>query len=349
MKVLGLITSPIDPASRARILQYIAPLEKNNIIVTPRYFKPTSYANPEKWAYQLNKITRINEWRLLDIQRKIKRMPLLWEQFKYDLIWQNRLILQKHSFFEKNISKPKIFDIDDAIWVYDGKKKVSDAIKRAHRIFAGNEYLANFANKYNKNITIIPSVINTEKLYPIKKQSNPFTIGWIGSTFNFAFLNIIKPAVISFLSKYKESRFIIISSEPPKCFNFDNQRIIFKRWSDKEENEHIAEFSIGLMPIKENEFTRGKCSYKMLQYMACGIPPVVSPVGMNNKILSQKTIGLAANSTEEWISAFERFKHDEYFYHTCAVNCRILIENNYALNKLVPIVSELLKSTLISK
>ena len=343
MKVLGIITSLTDPAARARILQYIPPLKEDDIDVTPRYFTPGPYSNPEKWAYKINKLTSINEWRLLDIQRKINRIPLFWEQYKYDLIWQNRLILQKNSFCERKISKPKIFDFDDAIWVYDGENNISEAISSSQKVIAGNEYLADFAKKYNENVFIIPSVINTEKLFPYKNKSEKFTIGWIGSVFNFQYLDIIKPAIESFLFKHSDSRLIIISSEPPPNFKFDNLRIIFKYWSDKYENEHINEFSIGLMPLANNEFTKGKCSYKMLQYMACGVPPIVSPVGMNNQILSKNIIGLSANNSEEWVSAFTKLKNDRDFYNTCSVNSRTLVEENYSLKKYAPIVSELLK------
>lgn len=340
MKVLGIISSLTDPSSRARILQYGSYLKKKEITVKPRWFSPHTYADPAPWAYRLNKITKINPWRFLSIHKTISRLPLLLQQYNYDLIWQNRLILPHQYFFEKKLIKPIVFDYDDAIWLGDGEKQVTQAIAKSAIIFTGNDYLADFAIKYNKNTFVIPSVIDTEKLFPLPKKDDFFTIGWIGTVTNFKFLELVKPAILDFLSLHKDAKFIVVSSEKPSQFNFDNHKIIFKQWTIERENELINEFSIGLMPLADTDFTRGKCSYKMLQYMACGKPAVVSPVGTNNKILAEKTVGLAANERQEWFNAFTLLKSDQYFYTVCSENGRKLVESNYSVKKYYPIIAE---------
>ncbi|OSZ77697.1 hypothetical protein CAP36_15130 [Chitinophagaceae bacterium IBVUCB2] len=345
MKVLGIISSLTDPASRARVLQYIRPLSKEKIFIKPRFFIPDPYADPDPWAYKLKKFTGINEYRFLSAQRIIKRLPLFWEQLKYDLIWQNRLILFKSSFFEKKLQKTTAFDFDDALWVYDGEKQVSEAISASQIVFAGNEYLADFAKKSNNNVFIIPSTIDTDHLFPKKKDTNYFTIGWIGSSFNFQFLEMIRPAVEFLLSTNKDVRFMAVSSAPPPQFIFNNDRMIFKQWSAEEESNLINEFSVGLMPLAENDFTKGKCSYKMLQYMACGVPVIVSPVGMNVKILSQREVGLSAITNEDWIAALQKLKNDAGFYRACQINGPLLIEEDYSVKKYAPVIANLLRKT----
>ncbi|MDZ4793650.1 MAG: glycosyltransferase [Bacteroidota bacterium] len=339
MKVLGIISGLTDPSSRARILQYRSYLEKEQIKVDPRYFSPHSYADPAPWAYRLNKVTKISPWRFLWMQKTISRLPLLLQQYQYDLIWQNRLILPHQFFFERKITKPIVFDFDDAIWLGEGEKQVIQAMERAALIFAGNDYLAEFAIKHNPNTVVIPSVIDTTALYPLPPNNKFFTIGWIGTKTNFNFLALVKPAVLNFLSRHHDSRLLIVSSEKPPQFDFDNERIIFKKWSAEKENELINEFSIGLMPLEDNDFTRGKCSYKMLQYMACSRPVVVSPVGNNSSILHKKEVGLAARGEEDWLKAFTLLKNDVAYYRTCAENGRNLVVENYSVEKFYPVIA----------
>ncbi len=261
------------------------------------------------------------------------------QQYNYDIIWQNRLVLPQQSFYERKFKRPLVFDFDDAIWLHDGEKNVAEAISKASLVFAGNDYLANFAIKHNKRITVIPSTIDTTKLYPLPNQNNTFTIGWIGSISNLRFLNLVKPAILDFLSRHNNSRLVIVSSEKKGPFQFDNEKIVFKRWSAEIENELINEFDIGLMPLTDDDFTKGKCSYKMLQYMACGKPVVASPIGMNNKILTESTVGLSAKTKEEWLAAFEMLKNDHSFYATCSENGRRLVENEYSIHKYYPVIS----------
>lgn len=338
MKVLGIISSLSEASSRVRILQYKEPFKKDKVILTPVYFSPMRYADPAPWAYRLNKLSGINPWRFLQIHKTLSRLPLLLQHYKYDIVWQNRLIIPHQFFFEKKISTQIVFDFDDAIWLRDGRTQVTGAITKAAIVFAGNEYLADFAAKYNRNTFIIPSTIDTEKNFPLHRQSGYFTIGWIGTVTNFKFLDIIKPAVEKFLSLHADARFMVVSSEQPSQFKFENKNMIFQFWNAEDENKLINEFTIGLMPLSENDFTKGKCSYKMLQYMACGKPVVVSPVGMNNKILSEDTVGLSATTTEEWFNAFEILKNEQSFYNTCAENGRRLVENNYSLKKIAPVI-----------
>jgi glycosyltransferase involved in cell wall biosynthesis len=346
MKVLGLITSLTDPSSRARILQYSDYMKKENIIIKSRYFSPHPHAEPSQWAYRLNKITKINPWRFSWIQKSISRMPLLWQQFNCDIIWQNKLVLPHQSFYERKFIKPIVFDYDDAIWLEDIEKNVAKVITKSAMVFAGNDYLADFALKHNQNTFIIPSVIDTEKLFPLAKNNNLFTIGWIGTVTNLKFLELVKPAILDFLLQNKDSRFMVVSSEKTGLFEFDNERIVFKQWSANKENELINEFSIGLMPLPDTDFTRGKCSYKMLQCMACGKPVVVSPVGTNYKILAEDIIGIGAIKKEDWFNAFTSLKNDLSFYNTCSENGRKLVENNYSVKKYYPVIAAHFKKLL---
>jgi glycosyltransferase involved in cell wall biosynthesis len=343
MKVLGIITSPTEASARARIIQYKSPLSSYNIHLTPRYFKPLRYDPPSKWSIKAEKITGISQWRFYQLHRSLSRLPLFFQQYNYNLLWLNRLIIHHHSFYERKLSKPIVFDFDDAIWLNDNPLSVRKALAKATLVFAGNDYLAQYAVQYNRNTIVIPTVINPENFYPVERNETKFTIGWSGTVSNFRYLDIIKPAIDEFLTKNNDTRFMVVSSEKPGNFSFDDEKMIFRKWSAETENELINEFDIGVMPLDENDFTKGKCSYKMLQYLACGKPAVVSPVGTNTKILSESEVGLAATTKCEWIDAFNNLKQDKSFYKRCALNGRKIIEDRYSVHKTAPVIAEYFK------
>lgn len=339
MKVLGIITSPTEASARARIIQYKKPLSSYNIDLTPKYYKPLRYTPPSRWEKSAEKISGISRWRFHQLHRSVSRLPLLIKQYNYNLIWLNRLIIHHQSFYERKLTRPIVFDFDDAIWLNDNPISVTKALTKAAMVFAGNDYLAEYALKYNQNTFVVPTVIDPDFLYPRRKENKIFTIGWSGTVNNFLYLDKIKPAIDEFLRNNNDTRFMVISSEKPGSFNFDDKKYIFREWSVENENELLNKLDVGLMPLDDNDFTKGKCSYKMLQYFACGKPAVVSPVGTNSKILSESEAGLAAKTTNEWIDAFYNLKNNKEFYNKCAFNARKIIETKYSVYKTAPVIA----------
>lgn len=346
MKILGLISSPQDPASRIRIIQYVDMFKKTGEQLETHFFHPLKEANPARWSHRFRKITAINEWRTTNFVKTFGRLPLLVKQLPYDLVWQNRLLLINHFFSETLIKKPVVFDFDDAIWINEGAAQLNKKLKRSEMIFAGNDYLASYAVNYNKNVHVIPSTVDTNKLFPLGVKNEIFTIGWIGTESNFQYLEMIRPLIVDFVTRNKDSRCIIVSSTPPEHFPFDNERMIFRKWSEERENEDINDFSIGLMPLIDSEWARGKCSYKMLQYMACGKPVIVSPVGTNKTILLEERVGIGAGNDDEWMNAFQLLKDDASFYEKCAQRGRQLAEKNYSCEIWAGKIITLLKMVL---
>ncbi len=330
MKILGLISSPLDPASRVRILQYGPYLEKEGELLYCKYFKPLREADPAAWSLHLKKITGINEWRSADFAKTIGRIPLLFNQTGYDLIWQNRLLQLHHSFWEKRLKKPVIFDFDDAIWINEGEKQVKSKVERSQMIFAGNEFLADFARAYNSNVQVVPTTVDTENLFPVKSAQDTFTIGWIGTKSNFQYLEMIKNVLLDFLSTDKSARLMIVSSELPGFLRGRNEQIVFKHWSAEKENELINEFSVGIMPLADSTWTRGKCGYKLLQYLACGKPIIASPVGINARIMKEADIGITASAPGEWLSALKEIKNETSLSMLRGANGRTLVLEKYS-------------------
>ena len=265
-------------------------------------------------------------------------MPLLFQQSGYDIIWQNRLIQLQHLFWEKKLRKPVVFDFDDAIWLQEGEKQVQQKIARSQMIFAGNSYLADYAVRFNKNIRIVPSAVDTATLHPNGKINDRFTIGWIGTHQNQEYLNPVKELLIRFIRQNRDTRLIVVSDHPMGNIPFDGEQIIFRPWSALNENEQINEFTVGIMPLPDTAWSLGKCSYKMLQYMACAKPVLVSPVGKNRELLSEGNIGFGATHEKDWMEALQVLKDDSTLRNVLGKNGRKLAEEKYSVKTWTPLL-----------
>jgi len=212
----------------------------------------------------------------------------------------------------KFLNKNLIFDWDDAIYTESpsgilSKKevnkriyKLNSTLKVCKLIICGNGHLEKYSLRFNKNLVVIPTSLNTN-LYTVKKEhdSSPLIIGWIGSSANLTYLQKLKGVLQGICERYKDKIFFKVVCD--KVFNTDSKiNIINKKWNLKEEVSDIRSFDIGIMPLEDNEWTRGKCAFKALQYMAVGIPVVSSPVGVNRQIIEDGVNGYLADSIEEW-------------------------------------------------
>lgn len=339
MNVLGLIASPADPASRFRILQYGPYLNDLAIDVTPKYHIPTKDSNPAAWTKSLQKITGINPWRTWNILQNISRLPLLFQQFQHDLIWQSRMLLPYLFNGEKLIKKPVVFDLDDAVWVFEKVGPTAKAIAAATELFAGNEYLADWAGRYNRNVTLVPTTVDTRRFQPAPSLHSPFTIGWIGTSSNLKYLHLATAAIKKFLATHGDARFVIVSDAAPDFIKFDGRKFIFKQWNADSEAADINSFSVGIMPLTDDEWTRGKCGAKLLQYMACGVPVVASPVGFNSGLLSHE-VGFAASTEQDWAWAFEKVWAEPQAAAALGFNGRTLVERQYNTEAWAAIIAQ---------
>jgi glycosyltransferase involved in cell wall biosynthesis len=330
MKVLGIITSEVDPASRIRISQYKKWFELNGEKIDDIFFSPLKEQEPSEFAKTVSKISRINKWTIWNAYKKFVRLPLLYRQYQYDLLWQSRLLIPENFHIEKFYRKPFVFDFDDAIWINEGEPYVNRAFKKADKIFAGNSYLAEYAFKHNSSVVIIPTTVDTEIFFPKNIAQEKFTIGWIGTNSNFPYLETIRNTLLEFIRNTHNARLMIVSSEPPSFFSFDNDKIVFKKWAQEKENDLVNEFSIGIMPLPDNNWTRGKCGYKILQYMACNKPFIASPTGINKAFIENSKSGLAAEDEDNWLSKLTELKNDLDLHTSLSLNGRSFVETHYS-------------------
>ena len=210
----------------------------------------------------------------------------------------------------KILRKKFIYDFDDAIWLpnYSDSNarfqklkaygKVKKIMKWAHVISAGNQHLLEFAKQYNSNVSIIPTTIDLENVHTLatNQQVEKPVIGWTGTHTTMNYLDELVP-ILKVLEETHDFAFRVISNQAP---TFELNSLEFVKWNKDSEIEDLSKINIGVMPLTDTIWAKGKCGFKGLQYMALEIPSIVSPVGVNTSIVEHGKNGFLCNSPEEW-------------------------------------------------
>ncbi|MDE6028411.1 MAG: glycosyltransferase, partial [Muribaculaceae bacterium] len=228
---------------------------------------------------------------------------------------------------------PYIIEFDDAIFHnYDRfpvlRNKTKKVIENASHIITGSKYLTDYAGQYNANVTQIPTCVDETKYKTsIPKETGKFIIGWIGShASSKAILSIT--GALKKLASLIDYELHLIGFDP--VLEQDLQGIPYKLidWSEKTEVENMRNFSVGIMPLKDTPFSRGKCAFKLVQYMATGIPTISSPLQSNIDI-DKGTGNLFASTESEWIEAFLKIANDREHYKSIGRRNKELAMGNY--------------------
>lgn len=278
----------------------------------------------------------------------VERLTFLYRSRGYDAVILQREMISTLPTLERLLPNPWVLDVDDAIYLHRNGKAAEYIASSCALVVCGNDSLAEKFSQWNSNVVVIPTGVDTEQLQPIvnRNTSEKPIIGWIGTEGNYRYLEFIEPALTKVLASFPNVRLQIISNKFPAFLEHLGEQLDFRLWRPGIENDLLPKFSIGIMPLEDSEWARGKCAFKMLQYMAAGIPVVVSPVGMNKIILETAQVGYAARSTHDWVDALIYLLDNLDFASVLGSNGRKLVEKDYSLKQVAVSWSNVLTNML---
>ena len=345
IKVLGLSLYGAQAASpRYRLMQYISGLRQNGIelevatLLDDDYIRRTFRGK----SYSLHGI----------FKAYLERAALLFSQNRYDIaILHLELFPFLPGFIESRLLRiPYIYDFDDAFFLkYKSErfkrisflleKKFGPIVSRAAGVTAGNQYLIEYAKIWNPRTIWMPTVVDTDRYVhtPVKRDAI-FTIGWIGSPSTAVYLSeLVQP--LSELGGEGRVRFVVIGGPCPSIEGVDVVRV---PWNEDTEVSLINTFDVGVMPLFDDEWAKGKCALKLIQYMGCGLPVVASPVGANVEVVDAGC-GFLADSAEAWRDSFRLLRDDARLRLSMGSRGRKKVETKYSLRETLPTMVNMIR------
>lgn len=340
----------LGSSSRIRFFQYIPYFQSLGWKVDVSSFLDDSYLRE---LYTNNK-----RGLSLILSSYVKRIIQLTKITNYDVLWIEKELMQwipawLEAYLLRKYVGRYILDYDDAIFHnYDLHsnlfvrkfygKKITNIMAGAYCVLAGNEYIAEYARAAGASrVEIIPTVVDLNrysKENSTKDIGVPFTVGWIGSPSTAKYLKIIE-GPLRLLAKGRNIELCVIGASEAPISGFPVRHV---EWSEDTEVENVARFDVGIMPLLDSPWERGKCGFKLIQYMACGKPVIASPVGVNNSIVENGFNGYLAESDADWVSSIEKLYEDRGLANDMGLRGRIRVEERYSLQAAAPRLQKIL-------
>lgn len=329
------------PSQRYRIEQWRPFLEEEGITVD---FLPFA---DRKLAGLLYQQGRVMAKSAKMTARFISRFSHIAAARRYDAVFIHRAAcLAGPALHERVIAmlgKPVIYDFDDAIFLLHTTKsnrrfgwlkfpaKTAAICRLSAHVIVGNSFLADYARRHNSNVTIIPSSIDTDHYQPRQKSrtNRRVIVGWTGSSTSQTHLEMFAPVLREIVARRKVEIRVISDREP----QLEGVPYAWRRWSAETETKDLNDLDIGIMPMPDDNWSRGKCSMKALQYMALGIPAVCSAVGMNCELIEHERNGMLATTSEEWVSCLEALIDDSSLREKLGAQARKTVEAHYSMRR----------------
>lgn len=288
-----------------------------------------------------------------------ERFRIYQELPSYDVICiQRRLLSPLEFFWIRKKSQKILFDLDDAIMYrssssphphsFSRQLKFRWMVRGSDVVTVGNQFLREEVLKIDpqKKVYLIPTSIDTD-LYPRKKKSSEhqeIILGWIGTKGNLKYLKKLEPVFETLSRKFSNVKLKIVSDE---FYHSPSIPVIEKPWKLEDENEDLISFDIGLMPLGDDLWSRGKCGLKIVQYLSVGVPVVCTPVGINCDIVVDGENGFWAMNHQEWVDRLSALIQNQGLRRQMGINGIETIEKGYSLSVTSEKFFNVLQSLLI--
>lgn len=359
-KVLALSPIPEEGAGcRFRVTQYIPHLREAGFDVTVSAFYSREYFD---FVYRPgNYLRKVAGFGALTL----RRINELYSMKEYDLVFLYReAIPAGPPFIERLIASqgiPIVYDFDDAIFlpaVSEANKAVSflkkpervaDILRLSTQVTVGNEFLASYARQYNPRVTVIPTAVDTNRFVPRPsvpdEAGRKLVVGWIGSPTTFRYLESIRDVLAEVAARHP---FTLKVSGAGRPVNFPGVDVQVVPWSMADEVSLFNTCDIGVYPLTDDDWSRGKCGFKAIQCMACGVPVVAAAVGVNREIIEHGVNSMLATTKQDWVAHLGTLLTDTELRRRMAIAGRKTIEARYSLRVTAPQLAAVFNSAVQS-
>jgi glycosyltransferase involved in cell wall biosynthesis len=334
-----------------RFYQYLPFLQAHGISVTVAPLFPDSYVC-DLYAGKGRKLFTV-------LPAYLSRLRALRSAAEYDLVWiEKELFPWAPAWGERWLHKrriPFVVDYDDAIFHnYDRNrnslvrrllgKKIDEVMERSAIVVVGNAYLAERATLAGAaRVEVMPTVVDLDRyMAASRKPTRPFTIGWIGTPVTARYLFEVEQ-VIAQVCQSDAARLVTVGSGNTTLNGVPHEK---RAWSEQTEVADVQSFDCGIMTLPDADWERGKCGYKLIQYMACGLPVVASPVGVNSEIIEEGVNGFLAADQDAWRAALVSLRDDHALCKRMGVAARDTVVQRYCLQVTAPRLLALLGSSV---
>lgn len=328
--VVALTSGSRVPSSRFRVRQYIPYLRQLGWTVQEYPSHPDKFAEPVGDSV----LPRRVRYGQLTARKLASRVPAVVAARRADLVWLERDLLPGRRTFERLLPSPLVFDVDDALWLKSeaARAALAATAAQADLVLAGNEYLAHELRKWARRVEVVPTAVNTDRWIPPPSPTPdaPLLIGWTGSRSTLPYLEALDEPLGRAL-RILGARLLVVADHPPSLPSVDASSVQFEQWTPDAEVAAVQRMTIGLAPLQDDAWARGKCGLKMLQYLACGVPVVSADVGANGIIGRSAGGVLLLDPSARWDDALTAMAADLPNWQRRAGAARATVVNGYSV------------------
>lgn len=318
MKIAFLVSRLDKPSTKFRIIAYLPLLHESGI---------------KTEVFPLSK-AKIGRWRVFS------------HVHLYDLVViQKKLFSQVELAYIRKQSQKLVYDFDDAVMFKKGEKmdmnkprrnkRFDRTIRLCDHVIAGNQFLKEESRLESDRISVIATPVDTDKYLPVEKAGSKkeVTIGWLGSKSTIRYLKTLTPVFSELQSRFPDVHITVVSD---RFEGIEEITALKKIWREDEEVQDLQSFDIGIMPLSDDPWTKGKCGFKLLQYQAVGLPVVCSAVGVNQEMIVDGINGFHAHAPQEWVARLSQLIFSPELRNRMGKAGREMVVKEYSLKALWP-------------
>lgn len=341
LHVVALTGGHAVPSARFRVGQLVPALAAAGVDIDVRASRLTSFPPRRRWLRPL--------WLPATLAA---RLPDIAATRRAQVTLLQREFVSTLATLEGLTARPRVLDVDDAIWLNRGDGGFARRLAgTVDLVVAGNEFVADWFGRHCRRVVVLPTAVDTARFVPGPPEIGagrirPLAVGWTGSSANFPYLAMWEDALATVMAAKPDLRVRICADRRPPFRQLPPGRIDWVPWSPEVEVPFLQSLDVGLMPLSDSAWARGKCSYKMLLYLACGVPAVVSPVGMNRQVLDAAPVGYAAVDGAAAADAIVTLLEDDGVRRELGQAGRALVLKEYAVDVVAPSLAAHLRSVI---